>query len=102
MMPVSPLASRDKDGVPELTKLAKRMCLLVRQYKPVIIAKWADYLPIIALVTACEVVCGLLPDAENAFLEADFNATTPPSDTGSIAGIDEAAPDDLPPDYEPA
>lgn len=99
--PINPLASRDKDGIPELTKLAKRMCILVRQYKPVIIAKWGGTLAIMALITACEVVCGLLPDAENAFQAADTNTSTPPSDTTDIAGIDAAAPEDLPPDYEP-
>lgn len=99
--PINPLATRDKDGIPELTKLAQRMCVLVNRYKPVIIAKWADNLPIIALITACEVVCGLLPPAQEAFLNADFNTSTPPADTGDIAGIDPTAPDDLPPDYTP-
>lgn len=93
-------ADREKDGIPELTKLAYRMCALVQKYKPIILAKWHDYLPIIALVTACEVVCGLLPEALDAFNSEDFNASVPPADTGDISGIDPSAPDDLPPDYE--
>ena len=101
MLPVNPLADRAKDGLPELTKLARRMCLLVQQYKPVIVAKYGDNLVIMGLIVAIEVVCGLLPEAINEFAALDNDLSLPPADTGDTAGIDPSAPEDLPPDYEP-
>lgn len=97
--PINPYASRDKDGLPSLTKLAYRMCALVTRYKPVLVAKYSTNLPIMALVTAIEVICGLLPDAEQAFSSIDDDLSIPPMDTGDVAGIDPSAPEDFPPDW---
>lgn len=97
--PINPYATRDKDGLPELTKLAYRMCALVTRYKPVIVAKYASNIAIMALVTAIEVLCGLLPDAKQAFNSIDDDLSIPPADTGDIAGIDAAAGEDFPPDF---
>lgn len=97
--PINPYATRDKDGLPELTKLAYRMCALVTRYKPVILAKYSSNLAIMALVTAIEVLCGLLPEAKQAFNAIDDDLTIPPADTGDITGIDPSAPEDFPPDF---
>lgn len=99
--PINPLATRAKDGLPELQKLARRMCLLVQLYKPVIVAKYGDNLVIMGLIVAIEVVCGLLPEVENEFAMLDNDLSLPPADTGDTAGIDPSAGDDYPPDYEP-
>lgn len=98
MLPTNPLADRAKDGLPEMLKLARRMCLLVQQYKPVIVAKFGSNAIIMGLIVAIEVVCGLLPDAINEFVELDSDLSEPPADTGDIPGINPSAPPDQPPD----
>lgn len=99
-MPVNPLAEREKDGLTEIQKLAVRMCLLVQRYKPIILAKFGGNLVIVGLITAIEVVCGLLPDFQAELQAIKLDQTLPPSDPSEIPGINPGAPDDLPPDYE--
>lgn len=99
--PTNPLADRERDGLTEIQKLAIRMCLLVQKYKPIILAKYGTNLVILGLITAIEVVCGLLPEFQQEFTALKLDTTLPPSDPSEILGINPSAPLDYPPDYEP-
>lgn len=88
----SPYADVKRDGMNSLLKFAKLLCAIVQSFGAVIRSKYADNPAIIALVTAIDAVCALLPEAQAEFAEFPSDDGLPPSDPSEALGIDENAP----------
>lgn len=99
MLPApNPLASYERDGYDKMLALAKVLCRLVQQFKAIIIAKYPDSTPILALLVAIESMCALLPEADAEFTALSLNQSTPPSDPTEVPGADPSAPPASAPD----
>ena len=97
-MPASPYADWKKDGLASLIKFARLLCGIVSAWAGVIRSKYADKPNILALLTAIETACGLLPDAQTEYQALASEDPAIPSDPSGLAGINPAA--DAPPDIE--
>ena len=87
----NPLASYERDGYDKMLALAKTLCRLVQQFKAIIIAKYGDNVAIIALLTAVEAVCALLPEADAEFTALSLNQSVLPTNPADVAGADPSA-----------
>ena len=88
----TPYSDYKRDGLTKLLKLGHFLCQTVSTFKAIIEAKYANEPRIIALLTAIEAVCALLPDAQTAMSEFAPDDDVPPTDTTTIAGINPDAP----------
>lgn len=86
------LAAQKRDGMTTIINLGKTMCRLVLSFKPVILAKYSTVPSIVALLSAIEAVCELLPAAESDWYDPSGDNTIPSDDPSEIAGIDPEAP----------
>lgn len=92
-MTPSPYADWKRDGLTKLVGLARALCTLVQTFGGIIRSKYADNVAIIALLTACETVCNLLPEAITEFDAISSDDPLPPSDPSTINGINPDAPE---------
>lgn len=97
-MTPSPYAEYRRDGMNKLLDIARTLCAIVQTFGAIIRSKYADYPNIIALLTAIDAVCALIPDAQADFDAIGFDDPAFPADPQAIEGIDPSAP--APPDIE--
>lgn len=95
----SPYADYEKSGYKKMLDLAKVLCRLVNQWAVVITAKYGENIAMMALLTAVQGLCELLPEADAAYQSESLVTTPPPSDVENIAGFDPSAPPAEAPDY---
>ena len=88
----------DKDGIDRLVKLGKAICATVATFTPIILKKYPDNELINSLLAAIAVVCALLPELENEFLENTGDNSDPLADPDGTNGINPSAPPASPPD----
>ena len=88
----SPYADWKRDGLDKLMKLARLVCALVSQFAHIIRSKYAGNPAIIALLTAAEGLCELLPAAQAEFDAMPADDPAYPSDPSTLNGIDPSAP----------
>lgn len=83
----------DRDGLDKLVKLGKVMCRTVAAFTPILIKKYPDNPTIIALLSAINGVCLLLPEVENEFLTEEGTNDIPLETPEDIPGINPGLPD---------
>lgn len=88
----SPYADWKRDGLSTLIKLARLLCNVVTSFAGIIRSKYADKPAIIALLTAIELACDALPDAQEEFRAIGSDDPEIPSDPSGLAGINPSAP----------
>jgi hypothetical protein len=87
----SPYLDFKRDGVDKLLRLAKGLCVLVQSFAHIIRSKYSGNVAIIALLTAVEGVCALLPDAQAEFDAFGSEDASFPSDPSTLNGINPSA-----------
>lgn len=81
-----------RDGGNKLIQLAKVLCRLVQTFAVVLRGKYGDNVAVMALLTAIEALCPLIPEAEFALVEYSGDNDTPLNDPSEILGTDPSAP----------
>lgn len=90
-------ALRKVDGLASIVKLGKAICRITQAFSPIIKAKYPESPNILALLTAIDAVCALLPDAQ-AEMNADTGDNTDIAGEADIAGTNPSAPDPVYPE----
>lgn len=91
-----PQTAISRDYLDKLVKLGKAMCKAVQLATPILLKKYPDNQLIQDLIAAIGVVCALLPDVENSFLNPTGTNEEPLENPAAIDGINpslEPAPD---------
>lgn len=88
----------DRDGIDKLVKLAKAMCATVALFSGIIKSKYPDNDLINSLLAAIAVICALIPEVENEFLEKTGDNSDPVENPADIPGLNPDAPAAVSPD----
>ena len=83
----TPVNQISRDGLDKLVKLGKTMCKAVLLFTPVLLKKYPDSTLIQDLLAAIGVVCALLPEVENEFLQPAGTNEDVLADPTGIPGI---------------
>jgi len=83
----------ERDGMKSLINLAKALCRIVFAFAAIIQGKYGDNPAIMALLVACQALCPLIADAENAAITMTGDNTVPLDTPEQILGINPGRPD---------
>lgn len=87
-----PQTAISRDYLDKLVKLGKAMCKAVQLATPILLKKYPDNTLIQDLIAAIGVVCALLPDVENSFLNPTGDNDPVLDDPSTTPGINPSLP----------
>ena len=87
-----PQTAISRDYLDKLVKLGKAMCKAVLLATPILLKKYPDNTLIQDLLAAIGVVCALLPEVENEFLNPTGDNSDPLENPTEIPGINPGLP----------
>lgn len=80
-----------RDGVSSLRELAKKMCLLVTTFGPIIELKYRDNAAVLAALETARAACSIVPALDGVLITGGDN-DVPSNTPENIPGIDPTAP----------
>jgi len=92
VMPTDAYDDFKRDGLDKVIKLGQTICRTVTTFAPIIRGKYRNEPTIIALLSAIEAVCAVLPDAKATLDAFPSDDGLPPADASNTLGINPSAP----------